>query len=138
MNLLQGATENYILQPALLDKHRDTLNCLSSTMLWISEISFFQKMLDGTAQLFTLPADQKMVIHFQDLFMYYHVDVIWGLRKKLLALEIRLASLMLNKEISDNLYYTEHKSLMSELNQFSTTFREMKNDFFKFIEKLNS
>ena len=44
-----GSTGKYILQPSLLDMHRQTLEWLSATALWKRELSFFQNLLDKHA-----------------------------------------------------------------------------------------
>lgn len=41
-----STTDNYILQPGLLSKHRQTLDWLSSAVLWKKELALFQKLLD--------------------------------------------------------------------------------------------
>jgi hypothetical protein len=71
------------------------------------------------------------------VFVYYHTDVIWDFREKLLAHELLLANIMRARETSDSVYYRQHELLMSQLAVLSTSFNEMKTDFFKFIERIN-
>ena len=128
--------EPLTIQPELDSKHKETLAWLSSIKLWQKELAFFQTILDGTAHYFTSPEDKKKVSRFQNLIMYYHADVLIDLRTKLRNHESHLLSIMTEKNVSDSPYYQEHESIMSELQVFSETFAELKNDFFKFVEKL--
>src|SRR5688572_19813001 len=41
-----SVTDKYIIQPALLSKHRKSLEWLSAAVLWKRELSFFQNLLD--------------------------------------------------------------------------------------------
>ncbi|HET9487950.1 MAG TPA: hypothetical protein VFO54_10960 [Chryseosolibacter sp.] len=131
-----GTTGDHALQPALEEKHKETTKWISSIKLWQKELAFFQTLLDGTVQYFTTADDKKKVSRFQNLFMYYHVEVLPELRVKLRVNERHLGNALTDMNVSDSAYYEEHKSIMSELEQFSKTFAELRNDFFKFIEKI--
>ena len=128
--------EPHALQPELDSKHKETLTWLSSIKLWQKELAFFQTILDGTAQYFKSPEDKKKVSRFQNLFMYYHADLLLELRTKLRNHESLLARIFSGKEVIEDLYQSEHGPLMSELDEFSRQFTELKGDFFKFIEKI--
>lgn len=128
--------EPLIIQPELDSKHKETLNWLSSIKLWQKELAFFQTILDGTVQYFKSPEDKKKVSRFQNLFMYYHADLLLELRTKLRNHESLLVRIFSGKEVIEDLYQSEHGPLMSELEQFSRQFTELKGDFFKFIEKI--
>src|SRR5688572_33341847 len=93
-----SGTNEYILQPSLLEKHRRTLNWLSSTVLWQREFHFFQKILDQNAPKFTRVEDKKKIDHFQNLIIYYNGELIAGLRKKLRDHEHRLADMLQTKD----------------------------------------
>ena len=116
--------------------HKETSDWLSFIKLWRKELSFFQTILDGTAHYFTTPEDKKKVSRFQNLILYYHAEVLLELRTKLRNHESHLGELFTRKNAGANPYYPEHPSVMGELESFSKQFAELKNDFFKFIEKL--
>lgn len=136
MTSLTGISEDRILAPELERMHKETSDWLSSIKLWQKELSFFQTILDGTAHYFTTPEDKKKVSRFQNLIIYYHAEVLPELRTKLRNHESHLGELFTGKDPGTNPYYGEHPGVMGELEAFSKQFAELKNDFFKFIEKL--
>ena len=93
-----SGTNQYILQPSLLEKHRKTLNWLSSTLLWQREFNFFQKLLDQNAPKLTSVDDKKKIDHFQNLILYYNSQLIPEFRKKLRDHENRLAEMLKTKK----------------------------------------
>lgn len=111
---------------------------LSSVMLWKSELIFFQKELDENAPQFTKTTDKKKVDHFQNLFTYYSGEVIDNLRSKLRQHESRVAMILKAKDEVRTQYFYEHDSLMDELETFAKSYRELKEDFIKFIVKKNN
>ena len=129
-----SVTNDYILQPSLLEKHRRTLDWLSSTLLWQREFNFFQKLLDENARKFTSVEDKKKIDHFQNLIIYYNSELILELRKKLRDHENRLADTLKTKNETKTEYFKEHDGLMQELEAFSKSFGEYKEEFFEFIE----
>jgi len=129
-----SVTNDYILQPSLLEKHRRTLDWLSSTLLWQSEFNFFQKLLDQNAPKFTRVEDKKKIDHFQNLIIYYNSELILEIRKKLRDHENRLADMLKTKNETKTEYFKEHDALMEELESFSNSFSEYKEEFFEFIE----
>ncbi len=131
-----SVTNEYILQPSLLEKHRKTLNWLSSTLLWQYEFSFFQKLLDQNAAKFTTVDDKKQIDHFQNLITYYNGELIPGLRKKLRDHENRLADVLKTKNETKTEYFKEHDALMQELESFNISSIEYKEELFGFIEKV--
>ena len=131
-----SATGNYILQPTLLDKHRKTLNWLSSTLLWQREFYFFQKLLDQNASKYTAVDDKKKIDHFQNLILYYNSELIIELQKKLREHENRLADMLKTKDESKTEYFKEHDGIMQELEAFNIRFMEYKEELFEFIEKV--
>lgn len=132
-----GITENHILQPSLEEKHKETLNWLSFIKHWQKELTFFQTILDGTAQYFDTAEDKKKLSRFQNLFMYYHAELLLEMRTKLKNHESNLAKIFSGTTVvNDNPYYNEHEPLMTELEQFSNHFKELKKEFFAFIEKI--
>lgn len=129
-------TGDYILQPSLLEKHRNTLSWLSATLLWQREINFFQKLLDQYAPKFTSTDDKKKISHFQNLIIYYRDELIIDLRKKLRDHENRLADLLMTKDELKTQYFKEHDSIMNELDAFNTSFAEFKNELLASVEKV--
>ena len=131
-----SGTNEYILQPSLLEKHRVTLNWLSSTLLWQREFNFFQKLLDQNAAKFTSVDDKKKIDHFQNLIIYYLGELIPELRKKLRDHENCLADMLKTKNELKTQYFKEHETVMQELESFNIRFVEYKEELFEFIEKL--
>ena len=129
-------TGNYILQPGTIQKHQTSLEWLSALLFWKSELSFFQKLLDLHASKFTSLDDKKKIDHFQNLIIYYRGELVDELRKKLREHESRLARTLKSKDELNTQYFSEHDTLMDELNSFSIAFAELKKDFFEFIEKV--
>jgi hypothetical protein len=131
-----SGTNEYILQPSLLEKHRVTLNWLSSTVLWQREFNFFQKLLDLNAAKLRSIEDKKKIDHFQNLIIYYIGELIPELRKKLRDHENRLADMLKTKNELKTQYFKEHETVMQELESFNIRFVEYKEELFEFIEKL--
>lgn len=130
-----GSTGKYILQPSLLDMHRQTLEWLSATALWKRELSFFQKLLDKHAVTLSSVEFKKQVDHFQNLITYYNGELIDILRKKLRDHESKLAHMLQALKESDTEYFSEHRGIMDELDAFQNTFHAFKHSFYEFIER---
>jgi DNA repair exonuclease SbcCD ATPase subunit len=133
-----GVTNNYVLQPALLEKHAKTLAWLSATALWKSELTFFQRQLDGLSALSLVREDRSEVTHFQNLVLFYTVEVIEDMRKKLRNHESRLARMLETKSEWETQYYKEHGELMDEADALSDRFEKLKTDLRTAIGKLST
>ena len=133
-----GVTNNYVLQPALLDKHTKTLAWLSATALWKSELAFFQKQLDGLSALRLTREERSEVTHFQNLVLFYNVEVIEDMRKKLRNHESKLARMLETKSEWETQYYKEHGDLMQEAGALSERFENLKVDLRTAIAKLGT
>jgi len=131
-----SGTNEYILQPSLLEKHRRTLNWLSSSLLWQREFNFFQKLLDQNAAKAISVDEKKKIDHFQNLIIYYNSELIPEFRKKLRDHENRLADMLKTKNELKIQYFKEHETIMQELESFNIRFIEYKEELFEFIEKL--
>lgn len=131
-----SVTNDYILQPSLIEKHRRTLNWLSATILWQRELNFFQKLLDENASKVTAVDDKKKIDHFQNLIIYYNGELILTLRKKLREHESSLADMLRDKNELKTDYFKEHDAIMQELESFNNSFAEYKAELFEFIEKV--
>jgi hypothetical protein len=127
-------TDQYILQPGLLDKHKKTLEWLSASMLWKRELMFFQKLLDQYAPRFSGVDDNKKLDHFQNLLLYYRGEVVDMLIHKLRQHEKQLADMLETHDETKTEYFKEHDLLMSEMGSFNTQFAEYKAGLFTFIE----
>ena len=131
-----STTSEYILQPSLIEKHRRTLDWLSSALLWKRELNFFQKLLDQYAPKFSSIEDKKKIDHFQSLIHYYDGELVDVLRKKLQSHENSLAEMFQTKNELKTEYFKEHDVLMQELEAFRSRFNEFKDELFAFIEKV--
>jgi hypothetical protein len=130
-----GTTGNYVLQPALLEKHSETIDWLSSTILWKSELNAFQKILDERAPHFTLMEDKREMDDFQKRIIHYQDGVIDDLRKKLRAHEAQLASMLESKNELNTKYFEEHDGIMGQLLKFSVLFKQFRTEFLELIRK---
>ncbi|HEY5750730.1 MAG TPA: hypothetical protein VIU12_31925 [Chryseolinea sp.] len=131
-----GVTNNYVLQPALLEKHAKTLAWLSATALWKSELAFFQKQIEGLSALRLTREVRSEVNHFQNLVLFYTVEVIEDMRKKLRNHESKLARMLETKSEWETHYYKEHSGLMADAEALSKRFEKLKVDLRTAIGKL--
>lgn len=133
---ITSITDNYILQPSLLMKHKKTLEWISAAVLWKIELTFFQKLLDQYAAKFSATEDKKKIDHFQNIIIYYKFQLIDTLTTRLRLHEKKLAEMLETKDETKTEYFTEHEGLMNELEALNTQFIQNKTDLFSFIEKV--
>jgi hypothetical protein len=131
-----ATTTNYILQPGLVNKHRETVEWLSATVLWKRELRFFQRILDQHASKFIDIEDKKKIDHFQNLIIYYSGELIPSLSTKLRLHEKKLAEMLELKDELNTGYFKEHTDLMHELESFDKHAKDFKESLFNFIEKV--
>lgn len=129
-----SVTDNYILQPTLLHKHKKTLEWPSTVILWKRELAFFQKLLDQYALKFSSMDDKKKIDHFQNLIIYYKGELIDALSTRLRLHEKKLAEMLEFRDETKTDYFKEHDGLMNELEALNTQFLNNKEEFFEFIE----
>lgn len=130
-----STTDKYILQPSVLNKHKESLQWLSAAVLWKRELSFFQKLLDQYAPKFTAPEDKKRIDHFQSVIIYYKSELIDSMTAKLRLHEKKLAEMLEAHDETKTEYFKEHDALMSELDSLSHQFTQYKDELYAFIEK---
>jgi hypothetical protein len=130
-----STTNNYILQPSLVEMHRKSLEYLSAAVLWKRELQFFQKLLDKYAPKFSAQDDKKKLDHFQSLITYYSGELVDQFSKKLRLHENNLARMLQEKNESDTQYFSEHKDLMAQIESFSKTYDQFHHELYDFIEK---
>lgn len=131
-----STTNSYILQPSLVEMHRQSLEYLSATALWKRELRFFQKLLDKYAPKFNVLEDKKRIDHFQSLLTYYSGELVDEINRKIRQHENNLAHLLQEKNESDTQYFHEHKNLMTQAESFSKSYDEFHHDLYDFIEKV--
>jgi predicted nucleotidyltransferase len=129
-----GATGKYIMQPALLKKHTTTLEWLSTSIQWKSELLTFQKMLDERSPLLSSVEEIKKLSAFQNLIIYYQGEVVHDLRKKLRALETRVSNMLESRNELHMQYYKEHDEIIDQLQNFSVVFNLFRNELFEFMQ----
>lgn len=129
-----SVTDKYIIQPSLLNKHKKSLEWLSSAVLWKRELFFFQKLLDQYSSKFTSIDDKKKIDHFQNVFIYYNGELVDTFTSRLRKHEKKLADMLESKDELKTEYFKEHEVLMGELESLSFQFNEYKEEFFEFIE----
>lgn len=128
-----GITDKYIVQPALLEKHAKTLQWLSATLLWKSQLIVFQQMLDKNAVLALSLDQKKQMDHLQNLITFYSIEVIEEIRKKLRAHENRLAKMLETKSEWELTYYREHDALMDEAGVIDQRMADIKRELLEWI-----
>lgn len=131
-----SVTNNYILQPTLLGKHKKTLEWLSAAVLWKRELAFFQKLLDQYAPKCSAAEDKKKLDHFQNVIIYYKCELIDTLTARLRLHEKNLAEMLESRDETKIDYIREHEGLMTELESLNTQFIQNREELFSFIEKI--
>lgn len=136
MNIVTETSKKELaVNPVLEEKHRETIVWFSTIKLWQKELTFFQSMLEETAHLVRKPEDRKKVSRFQNLFIYYHAELLLELRTKLRNHETLLMNILTKGAADQDAYLKDHEPLMTELAQFSKVFTDLKKDFFTFVER---
>ena len=130
-----STTDKYILQPSVLNKHKESLQWLSAAVLWKRELAFFQKLLDQYAPKFTAIDDKKKIDHFQNVIIYYKGELIDTMTGKLRLHEKKLAEMLEAHDETKTEYFKEHDALMGEFESLSQQFTQYKDELFAFIEK---
>ena len=131
---VMSATNRYILQPGLVEMHRESLECLSMTALWKRELHFFQKLLDKYAPEFSSLDEKKRVGHFQSLLTYYSGELVDEINRKIRHHEINLARMLQQNNESDTKYFAEHQDLIMQVESFSKNYEAFHHDLYDFIE----
>ena len=121
-----GGTNQYILQPGLVEKHKKTLDWLSQTILWKTQLNVFQKLLDALST--TELEEKKELDHFQNLVTYYSGEVVDEIRKKLRSHENRLAEMLKTNAEWEVGYFREHDALMEEAEAIKKRLVEIRNE----------
>jgi hypothetical protein len=128
--------DNYIFQRPLLGKHQETLEWLSAIVLWKSELSFFQKLLDRHVSKLTTADARNHAEHFQNVIIYFKCEVIDSLTTRLRQHEKKLSEMLEARNDPKTDYIGEHESLMKELELVSSRFIRYRHELFAFIETL--
>jgi hypothetical protein len=130
-----STTDQYILQPTLLGRHKKTLEWLSAAVLWKTELSFFQKLLDKYSPKFSAPSEKKQIDHFQNIILYYKGELIDSVTARLRLHEKKLADMLQSHDETKVKYFKEHDDLMNEAQSLNDQLSEYKTTFYAFIEK---
>jgi len=131
-----STTNSYMLQPSLVEMHRQSLDYQSAAALWKRELRFFQKLIDQYAPKFSTVDDKKRLDHFQSLLTYYSGELVDELNKKIRQHEADLARLLQKKNESDTKYFKEHQELMAQVAAFCKSYDELHHELYDFIEKV--
>ena len=134
MTILMNANENYSSQSELIEKHTETIDWLSSSILWKSELQNFQVILEERSLLPASKTSNVDADHFHLMILHY-LREIEKLRSKLRNHETRLGKLLESKDVPADNGTEEHASLMSLLESFSKTYKQFRKEFFQFTLK---
>lgn len=126
-----NAKENHASQSELIEKHTETVDWLSSSILWKSELQNFQKMLDDRDVPSVSGKNNVDADHFQ-LMIRHNIDEIEKLRNKLRNDETMLAKLMESKDDAINPGSDEHTSTMMQVESFSKAYKQFRKEFLEF------
>ncbi len=130
---VHSVTDSYQLQPTLIDKHKKTLDWLSTLLLMKTETRFFQSLLDKHASRFTDVESKKKIDHFQNLIIYYRDELIDSVRTKVRLHEKKLAEMLEFKDETSVDYFKEHDDLMKELESLYHQFVTYKEELLEFV-----
>ena len=125
-----NAKEHHATHSELIEKHTETVDWLSSSILWKSELQDFQKLLDERAHSKKRKNDVD-ADHFQ-LMILHHVDEIEKLRNKLRHDETMLGKLIESKDDPIHAATDDHLDTMLQLESFSKTYKLFRKEFFEF------
>jgi hypothetical protein len=128
--------DNYIFQRPLLAKHQETLEWLSAIVLWKSELSFFQKLLDRHVLKLATSDTRTHAEHCQNVIIYFKCEVIDALTTRLRQHEKKLSEMLESRSELKSNYFGEHESLMNELELVNSRFIRYRHELFAFIETL--
>ena len=123
-----GVTNNYSLQPGLLEKHSRTLSWLSVTIHWKSELAFYQKMLNAVRPTVISPEAKQELEELENRTLYYTEEGIEALRRNLRNHESRLARMLETRTEWDIQYYKEHDALMESAVNLSKSIDKLVED----------
>lgn len=123
-----GVTNNYSVQPALLEKHSRTLSWLSATLHWKSELAFYEKLLNEMKPLVNSHEVKAQMENLESQIVYFTVEGIEELRRKLRNHESRLAKMLEAQTEWDIQYYKEHDALMEYAASLSEKIDSLVND----------
>lgn len=127
---------NFMLQVNIEDLHRQTLDWLSTTLLWSREASFFQKLVNAYGPKFTSDDDKKRIEGLQKFISLYSTDLVENFRQLLRHHENKLATMYKERKEADAAYIEEHKNLIVELSAFNERYHKFKNELYSMIEKV--
>jgi hypothetical protein len=134
MVIVMNANGNHASQSELIEKHTETVDWLSSSILWKSELQNFQNMLEERALHTFSKAGKVDADHFQLMILHY-LSEIEKLRGKLRHHETILGKLLESNDVSPNQGGEEHEYLMNLLESFSKTYKQFRKEFFQFTLK---
>jgi len=128
-----NANENHANQSDLIEKHTETVDWLSSSILWKTELQNFRKILDERVHPATR-TDDVDADHFQ-LMILHNIDEIEKLRNKLRHDETMLGRLIESKDDSIHPVTIEHQDTMHQLESFSKAYKQFRKEFLEFTLK---
>jgi hypothetical protein len=123
-----GVTNNYSLQPALLEKHSRTLSWLSLTVHWKRELAFFQKLLAEIKPTVNTSEARAEIDNLENQILFFTLEGIEELRRKLRNHESKLAKMLEAKTEWDIQYYKEHEALMESAAKLSENIEKLVDD----------
>ncbi len=135
---ITGITDKYVLQPSLIGKHKQTIDWLSFTAFAKAELSTFQVMLDRCAPGAQSHQQKKQLGRFQSLILYYTVEVIEEIRRKLRDHENKLARMLELRDELETSYFQEHDTLMEEASAFQKSYYEMRQELISWASTVPS
>jgi hypothetical protein len=131
-----SVADNFAVSGPLFDKHRKSLEWLSSVMFWKRELDFFQKLLLRYSSKANSSDVKNEMEHFQNVIVYFKCEVIESLCQRLRLHEKNLAELLESRDETKIQYLRDHEVLMNELEAFEKEFIKNKVQLFSYIETM--
>lgn len=136
MNAATSTTTRFAIQLPLIERHRKTLEWLSATAFWKSELTFFQKLLDHYT---TKHADLKIKMnHYQNILLYYKDELIDSMASKLRLHEKKLAQLVISQNEQSSEYFAEHDQIMNEAEALNGQIITYRDEIYKLVEGITT
>jgi len=136
MNAATSTTNRFAIQSPLIERHRKTLEWLSATTFWKSELMFFQKLLDHYS---TQHADLKIQInHYQNILLYYKDELVDSMASRLRLHEKKLAQLVIAQNEQSSEYFAEHDQIMNEAEALNGQINTYRGEIYTLVEKITT
>lgn len=132
-----GAPKLEYLLKSLSDLHAESSNWISETRFWDTELSFFQKLLNKSAQWEADKYDEQIAAGLNGKLIRFKQEAIDSFQAELKRHEQYLGELLGNKSAhNDHSYRESHLVLAERIATLRNKFKLFKKELFSFIQTL--